>query len=205
MLTGSSLIEVGELLPHNALTAKVGQSNIAFTKRGLYRIDATAADLRVYQGSAEVTSGSIKAIAKKGHEIALTGETVADTKFNLKQSDPFYDWSAGRANTIASANLISARVANNSNAYSGSSWAWNPAFGLFTFLPARGYYDSPFGPTFYSPAALVYYFPAHGYSNGGGSASAATTSAPRAASSAPPPMSRGPMGAVGPRGGGMRH
>jgi len=166
MLRGVALIEVGELLPNNALIARVANTDVAFTKRGLYRLDATAATLRVYQGRVELKSDAKTVTAKKGHEISLngieTGSEIADTKFNLKQSDPFYDWSASRANTIASANLISARVANNSSGNQGSAWAWNPAFGLFTFLPASGYYNSPFGPTFYSPAALIYYVPLRG-------------------------------------------
>ena len=86
-----------------------------------------------------------------------------DARFDVKDTDPFYRWSARRADYVAAANLISARVASNSDLSSGfasgaSGWSWNPYAGMYTFLPANGVYFSPFGAAFYSPAAVNYYY-----------------------------------------------
>ena len=203
LLSGVALIEVAELLPHNALTITACGADISLRKNGLYRIDATSASLRIFQGRAEVRSGDNKLIAKKNHEIALGGETVADAKFNPKQEDSFYQWSSKRASYIAAANETSARVASNSNSssYAQSSWAWNPYFGMYTFLPGSGMYVSPFGPTYYSPSYVAYaYYPSR-TSAGNGAQSAA--SAPVNSSSASGGVSRAGGGGAGMGGGGF--
>src|SRR5208283_1945205 len=48
------------------------------------------------------------------------------------------------------------------------SWAWNPYFGMFTYLPGLGYGYNPFGWAFYSPytVGMLYvpgYYGGYGY------------------------------------------
>jgi hypothetical protein len=162
VVSGSALIEVGELLEHNAISFKASGVNMELAKKGLYRIDASPASLRVYEGQARVSSGSESLTARKGHQIdldtaKLSNTKLADTKFDAKETDAFYRWSSRRAEYVAAANVISARVTSNSEYSSGftnnpGAWSWNPYFGMFTFLPANGVYWSPFGSPFYSPA-----------------------------------------------------
>ncbi len=160
VVSGSALIEVGELLEHNAISFEASGVHMELAKKGLFRIDATPASLRVYEGQARVASGSESFIARKGHQIDLDSSKLADTRFDAKDTDAFYRWSSRRAEYVAAANVVSARVASNSD-YSSSfssspgAWSWNPYFGMFTFLPANGVYWSPFGSPFYSPA-MVY-------------------------------------------------
>ena len=186
LVSGTALIEAGELLPHNSITIDCAGVQIDIPKKGLYGIDADAARLRVYDGQAQASLGEQQVVARKSHEIALDNEALADTKFDAKETDPFYRWNARRAEYISEANIASARVESNSSAYSGSgyvgggfgggalagAWNWNPYFGMFTFLPATGVYMSPFGATFYSPGMLNAYFLAQGpygyYGNGYG-------------------------------------
>src|ERR1041385_5281441 len=66
ILSGSALIEVGELLQDNAITVLLHDAQIALLKKGLYRFDADPARLRVYDGEARVTSGPETIVAKKG-------------------------------------------------------------------------------------------------------------------------------------------
>jgi len=159
VVSGSALVEVGELLEHNAIAFEASGVHMELAKKGLFRIDATPASLRVYEGQARVTSGVESLIARKGHQIDLDAAKLADTKFDAKDTDAFYRWSSRRAEYIAAANVISARVTSNSD-YSSSftnnpgAWSWNPYFGMFTFLPANGVYWSPFGSPFYSPAMV---------------------------------------------------
>jgi len=173
VVTGSALIEVGELLEHNAIAFDAAGGRIALAKKGLYRISANPARLRVYDGQAQVIAGSQTLTAKKSHEIDLDAAKLADTKFDAKDTDSFYRWSARRAEYVAAANVISARVASNSDYRSGfssgaSAWSWNPYFGMYTFLPRSGVYWSPFGSPFYSPGVITgIYIPQRGVSGVG--------------------------------------
>jgi hypothetical protein len=163
-VSGSALIEVGQLLRNNAVAAQVRGVEIALPKQGLYRIDAEPARLRVYDGEARVTSGAGSISVKRGREIALDAPTLETRAFDAKSTDAFYRWSARRSEYVAAANVIAAKTAGNSGYGSGfasggySSWAWNPWFGMFTYLPASGVYWSPFGSPFYSPAAINYVY-----------------------------------------------
>jgi hypothetical protein len=157
VVSGSALVEVGELLEHNAISFDASGTHMELAKKGLYRIDTTPASLRVYEGQARVTTGPEILTARKGHQVDLAAAKLADTKFDAKETDAFYRWSSRRAEYVAAANVISARVTSNSDYRSGftnnpGAWSWNPYFGMFTFLPASGVYWSPFGSPFYSPA-----------------------------------------------------
>jgi hypothetical protein len=191
VLSGSALVEVGELLEHNAITFETSSAHMELAKKGLFRIDASPASLRVYEGQARVSSGSESLIARKGHQIDLDSAKLADIRFETKDTDAFYRWSSRRAEYVAAANVISARVASNSD-YSSSftnnpgAWSWNPYFGMFTFLPSNGIYLSPFGSPFYSPATVwAAYIP-----RGSGFASPGY-SAPVGLASSPASFSRG--------------
>jgi hypothetical protein len=159
VVSGSALVEVGELLEHNSITFEVPGSKMELGKKGLFRIDANPASLRVYEGQARVTDGSKTLTARKGHQIDFATAELADTRFDAKETDAFYRWGSRRAEYVAAANVISARVTSNSD-YSSSfisnpgAWSWNPYFGMFTFLPSDGIYWSPFGSPFYSPAMV---------------------------------------------------
>lgn len=159
VVSGSTLVEVGELLEHNAIAFETSGVHMELAKKGLFRIEGSPGRLRVYEGQARVISGSESLVARKGHQIDLDDAKLADTRFDAKVTDAFYRWSSRRAEYVAAANVISARVTSNSD-YSSSftsnpgAWSWNPYFGMFTFLPANGVYWSPFGSPFYSPAMV---------------------------------------------------
>jgi len=174
LVSGSALVEVGELLEHNAISFEVSGIHMELAKKGLFRIDATPANMRVYEGQARVSSGSQSLTAHKGHQIDLEAAKLAETRFETKETDAFYRWSARRAEYVAAANVISARVASNSEYGSGyssgaSAWSWNPYFGMYTFLPRSGIYWSPFGSQFYSPGVITgIYIPQRGVSTNAG-------------------------------------
>lgn len=163
VVNGSALIEVGELLPGNSITVVSGATEISLPKKGLYRIEADTARLRVYDGKAEVLKGEQKVTVKKGREVELDAPKLAAGKFDTKQTDAFYRWSGRRASYVAAANVTSAHVAGNSGYSSGffsgrSFWSWNPYFGMFTFVPSSGIYQSPFGTSFYSPSMIRFLY-----------------------------------------------
>src|SRR5450432_4262752 len=69
VVSGSALVEVGELLEHNAISFEASGVHMELAKKGLYRIDASPASLRVFEGQTRVTSVSDSLVARKGHQI----------------------------------------------------------------------------------------------------------------------------------------
>src|SRR6202030_655383 len=78
-------------------------------------------------------------------------------------------WASRRSGYISMANVASARSAGSyGSSYSGG-WAFNPWFGMYTFIPMNGILYSPFGYPFWSPYAAFMYAPYYpGYYYGGG-------------------------------------
>jgi hypothetical protein len=200
VVSGSALVEVGELLEHNAISLEAAGARIALSKKGLYRVTADPARVQVYDGQAVIIAAGETRTAKKGHEIDIETAELADTKFDTKDTDSFYRWSARRAEYVAAANVISARVASNSDYRSGftgssSAWSWNPYFGMYTFLPRNGVYWSPFGSAFYSPGVITgIYVPQRGL---GWRGSGMPTSGSRTPVSVAPASGGARMGSVG--------
>jgi hypothetical protein len=178
ILTGSAIVEVGELLQDNAITLVVHGADVALLKKGLYRLDIDPSRLRVYDGEAKVTSGSQEPMtARKGREV-LIGETLEAKNFDAKQTDAFYNWCARRDQYVAEANIYAAKTARDMGmGYTGTgygtagtgSWMWNPWFGMFTYMPYGGMFYSPFGFGYYSPGLVGYlYMPGSPYYYTGG-------------------------------------
>jgi hypothetical protein len=181
IVSGTAMVQVSELLEDNAITLTFHDTSIALQKKGLYRVDADRALLRVYEGEAQVSSAGKNATAKKGREVQLDQELVAKG-FDAKDTDAFYRWNERRDEYISEANIYAAKSARDSGAgYNGSayssygygmglgSWAYNPWFGMFTYMPFSGMFYSPFGYGYYSPGLVGYlYMPGSPYYYGGG-------------------------------------
>ncbi len=188
--SGTAMIEVGELLQDNAIAVAFHGADISVGKRGLYRFDSDPNRFRVYEGDASVVTPSTDPLAvRKGHEIVF-GDKLEAQSFDTKNTDDFYRWSARRDEYVAQANISAAKSARdagysgmgyNGTGYNGmgmtaglGSWAWNPWFGMFTYLPFDGTYMSPFGYGFYSPFAVGgLYGPYSPYLYGGGGGTSA--------------------------------
>ena len=155
LLTGSMLVECAELQKDNAVTFVYKDSIVEFHKKGLIRLDASNDMLRVYDGEASVTTAGQTMTLKEGKETLLSG-VLSPEKFDNKVGDPFYRWASRRAGDLAVANLSAAKsIQENGGSWLSSSWMYNPMFGAFTYIPYRGYYNSPFGYNYYSPGYVV--------------------------------------------------
>lgn len=178
VLTGSTLIEVGELLPTNSITILHNDTHAEIVKKGLYRFDCDdPAKLRVYDGEARVTAGEQTLVARKGRQV-LFGTVLDMSGFDTKDTDAFMRWASRRSEDLAQANISSARMASSSSSYSGGSgygygygsgfmgmgmgsWAYNPYYGMFTYMPygSAMYYSPYFGYPYYSPMNVGYFVP----------------------------------------------
>ncbi len=151
LLEGAALVEAMEILQDNAVTFLHNGAAISIEKPGLYRLDSDPAQLRVYKGKAKVSRDGQTLTAKGGRLVEL-GEFLVATKFDAKDDDALYRWSARRSGYLAMANLSAARSLDRWDIpWRRGGWYFNPYFGMFTFVPYRGVFASPFGYSFWSP------------------------------------------------------
>ncbi|MBK5292375.1 MAG: FecR domain-containing protein [Acidobacteriia bacterium] len=169
LLSGSVVLEAAEILKENSISIRYGQATVIPVKNGLYRIDSQPAELRVFEGRAEVVSGDKKLLARKSALVPLSGDLVAG-KFDTDDTDPLDRWSARRAGYTAMANVSATKSLRDSGmGWNRSGWMWNPYFGMYTFIPVNGGIYSPYGYAYYNPRTIYsVYEPRNSYSSGGG-------------------------------------
>jgi hypothetical protein len=153
VLRGSVIIEAAELEKDTSITLLLRDAEIALRKRGVYRVDAEAGLVRVYDGEAIVARAGQSVTLKDSRQTLIAGVLAAE-KFNSKTGDAFLRWAARRAETIAVANMSAARTLMDANHRRYEGWYFNPHFGCFTYLPGSGYYSSWFGPRYYSVRSI---------------------------------------------------
>jgi hypothetical protein len=197
-LTGSVILESDDMLKDNSVTVVANEATVHLRKSGVYRFDSEPARLRVIKGAVDVEAKGKTFELRDGKELSLAGD-MAIAKFDSKESDALSRWSYRRAEYVAMANVSAAKSLHDSSSYSGYSnglygvnyggaypcanvrsslWAYNPFFGMYTYIPCSGRYNSPYGFMLWSPQTVyrVYaprpvYTPTYGGSDGGFSAS----------------------------------
>ena len=160
-LSGAAIVEVDDLPKDNAITMVYKEIAVKILKKGLYKFNSEPAQLRVYDGEAAVAAGEHTIEVKEGRMITLDGD-LATAKFDKDTGDSLDRWSRRRGEYVAIANISAAKSYRDSGYDLMSSiWAWNPYFGMFTYIPYRGLAYSPYGYRFYSPITVgrVYYRP----------------------------------------------
>src|SRR5271170_5605669 len=114
--SGDAMVEVGELLPDNAIAVVFHGGDVSIAKRGLYRFDSDPSRLRVYEGEASIVSASTDPTpVRKGHELIFGDGKVEARTFDTKETDEFYRWSARRDEYVAAANITSAKAASDNS------------------------------------------------------------------------------------------
>ncbi len=160
LLSGSVVVEIVEPLNGSAVTIDYGDAAVSIVKRGIYRMDTDPAVLRVSDGEAMVLSGDRQIVVKKGSMLPFDG-TWATRKFDPNETDALDRWSGHRAEYLAMANVSAARTLQRQSRSSftggwlASGWSWNPYYGMFSFVPYRGTYSSPYGYRYYSPQTVM--------------------------------------------------
>src|SRR5205085_7981314 len=108
-------------------------------------------------------------------------------KFDAKQGNALNRWSQRRAEYISMANVSAAKyVQDSGSTWNRGGWFFNPYFGMFTFIPGGGIFNSPYGYRFYAPGAvyrvyqapMVYQSPSYNSGYGASSDRGYRTAAP---------------------------
>jgi len=194
LLSGSAIIESNEMPKDNGIELVYKKDSVRLQKQGLYRLDTEPGRFSVFEGEAVVTDPSGQLTLRSGKRTNLAGVLMAEN-FDRKadDQDALYRWSDRRASYVAQANVASATSANSSSGGYGNygnygglgfggyglgsgygpflgGWAFNPLFGMYTYMPYSGFGYSPFGYTYYSPTTVVYAptLGGSGYAYGGG-------------------------------------
>lgn len=153
-LSGSAVIEADDLMKDNAVTVVYKDATVRLLKNGLYRFNSNPPALRVFNGDAEVESAGNKLEVKEGKMLAFNGEFAA-VKFDKEDTDSLDRWSRRRGEYISMANVSAANsIRQSGSSWNSSGWAWNPYFGMFTFIPGSGAWSSPYGYRFWSPYSV---------------------------------------------------
>jgi hypothetical protein len=172
LLAGQIILEAADTVKDNKTTILAQGRVISPKKDGLFSVEAGPAPyLRVWNGEVDVTEDGKTQVIKGGRELALYGEGKIE-KFEKDDTDPLYRWAKRRSGYLAVASVSGARNADRwIDSFGASRWMWNPYMNMFTFIPMRGVWMSPFGWSFYSPGAVwALYTPRWGGWGGGGSA-----------------------------------
>lgn len=214
LLAGSAVIEADQIAKDTSVTMVDQDAVVTLPKAGLFRFDATPAQLKVFKGEAEVEMGGNTAEVSTGHVTPLSG-AVSVTKFDAENTDALDRWSHRRASYLAMANTSAANsLMNSTGGYGGygyggygafagtglmpygamagwgmqgcaSAWAWNQFYSMMTYMPCYGSLYSPYGYRYWSPYSIGYF---SGYAPGiwGGGASRTGVSSSGSASLARP-------------------
>jgi DUF971 family protein len=175
-LSGSAVVECAELGKDDALTVTYKDATIALLRNGLYRVDSDPPELKVYDGEASVTRDGKTVNVKHSHLLPLEGEAVA-RKFDDQAGDSLTSWARRRSQYVAVANVSAAREAGQYGSWGSNSWAWNPYYGMYTYVPMSGTYSNYWGYRFWSPADAYYiYWPSQSGYGGSGSSGSSSSS-----------------------------
>ncbi len=184
LLQGAAVVEADEIGKDNSVTVVYQDATVHPTKKGVYRLDASAGEMHVYDGEAEVAAHGQTVEVKEGHVISL--DTLAVHKFDKTTTDALNRWSERRASyvsmaNVGAANTLRASIYDASNPLGApltGGWYWNSMFGMYSFVPGMGgMFYSAYGFPYFSPFDVdmafmpgFYYMPyPYGYGYGYGS------------------------------------
>ncbi len=172
LLSGSALVEAADLPKDNGVTIVYNDYAVRIMKKGIYRFDSEPAQVRVYDGEAQVQADGKIVTVNDGRMMAFSGE-MAVAKFDTKDGDSLYRWAKRRAEYFAVANVSAARSVSQSSSFASGGvpggWVYNPYFSMFTYVPMNGMFYSPFGYAYWSPFTVyrAYYYGPSVFSRGG--------------------------------------
>jgi len=201
LIRGEAMVEADRVLPGNHLVISDQGTDVQIQKNGVYKFTADPAMVAVYDGKAQVFRDDRTTEIGKGKELMLAAATGQKPgSFDRQSADSLYQWSGVRSEYLAEANQSSVQmiVAGNPGWGYGTGWYWNPWFSSWAFVPGYGFFNSPFGFGFYSPAYWRAYPPVNYFVRPG-----VIAATPRLAAGGMRAMSGSP-GIRGAVGGGMR-
>jgi hypothetical protein len=159
VLRGIAMLEVDNKPKDATITVLEHGATVSVLKQGLYRFDSGRPSVAVIDGKLNVSENDASKQIGKGKQIVLDdNRKLTAVNFDRNSKDDLYVWSEVRSSALAAANASTAQYVYAGNApFYGSGWYWNPAFGMYSWLPGDGFFYSPFGYPFYSVGVFPLY------------------------------------------------
>lgn len=171
LVAGVLIVEASDSIKENKLTITAQGITFSPRKDGVFTIDATEGTARVWNGELTVVrdGAATETVLKGGRQLAFAAGS-APVKFDSETTDPLYRWAKRRSGYIAMANISGARQNDRwmSQGVGIGNWFWNPYFNMYTYIPTRGIWNSPFGWQYFSPGAVIAIYVPQMPSFGGG-------------------------------------
>jgi hypothetical protein len=190
---GAAVVEAVQTAKDNNVTVVVKNGAVALSKAGVYRFDTEPARLKVFRGEASVEMNGENIPVSTGRMLMLDGSNSSVEKFNADDTDALDHWGKQRGQLLAMANPSTAKslmsggyggfgyagygmggLGYGGMGYGGMGcnpyWGFNNWYGMYTYVPCNGYFQSPYGFFFWSPMMVnrFYYNPYAYYGGGGG-------------------------------------
>ena len=167
VISGEVVVESDDPMKENAVTLVYGDYQVQVRKNSVFSMQSQPAQLKVYNGETSVSYQADAVTVKAGHLLPFTA-ALAMEKFDAKDGDALTRWSRRRGESVALANISSAKSLKDSGTVMGSSgWYYNPYYSMYTYMPLSGTVWSPYGYGFFSPYSVYSYLPYGGYGYGG--------------------------------------
>lgn len=169
--SGTAILQSKDALPGNVVTISYKDWQVRAPAKGTFRIDASPARLRVYDGEIEVRAAQDAPVTvKAGQTLPLAAVLVPDQTLG-PPGDVFNSWAFDRSEAIAADNATAAQIVDDPALYPDLANASGLSLAGYTYFPptmGNPYMSySPYGPRPYglSPYATPYSF---GYGFGSG-------------------------------------
>jgi hypothetical protein len=152
LLRGSAIVEVSREAANPRDTLIYKDCQVRILQEGVARLDSEPAQLRVYSGTAEVSSesASTKVTVQRGEVVPLASVLVAEPAM-APAADDFNVWAMNRSSMVSEDNSIAAGITDDPDQIDTSG----TALGSFSYFPQTGIpslgINYPYGLSFWSP------------------------------------------------------
>ena len=161
LVTGSAILESKDALAGNNVTIFYKDWQVKVSRKGVYRIDSSPEQIRVYDGEVEVSAkNGTPVTAKAGQTLPLALVLVPDQTLG-PPGDAFNEWAFQRSQAIEADNNTAAQIVDDPALY--------PSFGDPSGLVMAGYTYFPptlgypyMGYNMYGPGVYSRYLTSYG-------------------------------------------
>lgn len=135
LIAGSAILQSKDTLPGNSVTVFHKDWQMRVPHQGVYRIDSTPPQMRVYNGEVEVrTAEGAPVIAKAGQTLPFASLLVPDQTLGAP-GDGFNEWAFDRSEAVAADNATAAQIVDDPALYPSLADASGLALAGYTYFP----------------------------------------------------------------------
>lgn len=168
MISGTAILESRDAQPGNSVVIVFKEWQMRLPKQGVFRVDSSPEQIRVYDGEVEVRAAqSTPVTVKAGQTLPLTSVLVPGETLGAP-GDGFNSWAFDRTEAIAADNAAAADIVDDPALYPDLADASGLALAGYTYFPATAGYSSMGAGAngVYSPYVGSYYGYTYGSSLG---------------------------------------